>query len=98
MKRNITQALLQWKNSERRKPLILRGVRQSGKTHSLKKFGEEEYGNTVDIDFEENPSLCDLFDRDLDPGRIMRDIGLLTGQSIKPGETLTPGQKIKVVK
>ena len=88
MNRDIRKQLASWKRTPRRKPLILRGVRQSGKSHSLKKFGKEEYGSTIDLDFEENPALCDLFERDLDPKRIIRDIGLLTGQSITPGETL----------
>ncbi len=88
MNRDIRQELASWKLTPRRKPLILRGVRQSGKSYSLKKFGDERYGNTIDLDFEEHPALCDLFERDLDPKRIIRDIGLLTGQPIIPGETL----------
>jgi uncharacterized protein len=88
MNRDIRQKLALWKRSSRRKPLILRGVRQSGKSYSLKKFGEKEYGSTIDLDFEANPALCGLFDQDLDPKRIIRDIELFTGRSILPGETL----------
>ena len=63
MKRDIYAKLLSWKSSPRRKPLLLQGARQTGKTFVLKEFGLHEYVNAVYCDFEEDPALDGLFQR-----------------------------------
>jgi hypothetical protein len=62
MKRDIYPKLLKWQSSSRRKPLLLQGARQTGKTFILKEFGRNEYRNTVYCNFEENPGLDQLFE------------------------------------
>ncbi|NOZ03725.1 MAG: ATP-binding protein [FCB group bacterium] len=88
MKRDIYQKLLQWKSSKQRKPLILRGARQVGKTYILKQFGKHEYENIVYINFEEDPALDDFFQGRLAPEKILTNLSLYTGENIKPGTTL----------
>lgn len=88
MKRDIYQNLIKWKASNRRKPLILRGARQVGKTYLLKAFGEAEYENIVWINFEQDQRVISLFKRDLDPKRIIQDLSLLLNQKINPHTTL----------
>ncbi|MBO4452876.1 MAG: ATP-binding protein [Clostridia bacterium] len=88
MKRNITAQLLAWKNDPERKPLVLKGVRQCGKTYILKAFGAENYSDVAYFNFEETPAISDLFDQDLDVRRIILELGLLRGKSIAPGKTL----------
>ena len=88
MKRLIDQRLLNWKTGCRRKPLILRGVRQVGKTYSLTKFGEEEFESLSLVDLERNPDWHRIFEEDLDPKRICADLEILLGDKIIPGKTL----------
>ncbi len=88
MEREITKQLLQWKDSRRRKPLLLTGVRQCGKTFVLKDFGKRFFRNTVYLNFEENEHLAGLFAYDFDVERILREIALTRKVSIVPGETL----------
>jgi uncharacterized protein len=76
MKRSIYKNLISWKNQSKRKPLILMGARQVGKTYALKKFGEKEYTNTTYFNFENNPKLCKLFDSSLDPKIILRSLSI----------------------
>ena len=64
--------LLAWKRQPKRKPLILMGARQVGKTFVLKQFGGQEYAATVYLNFEDNPRLCKLFDASLDPEMILK--------------------------
>lgn len=87
MQRKIYQDLINWKNSANRKPLILQGARQVGKTYIANIFGEREYANTVYCNFEKEPSLRDFF-VDLNPKRILEKIGNLKRQTIMPGATL----------
>jgi predicted AAA+ superfamily ATPase len=61
MKRDIYNRLLEWKSSGRRKPLLLQGARQTGKTYILRKFGGQEYENVIYCNFEENPELDQFF-------------------------------------
>lgn len=68
--------LLKWRSSEKRKPLIIKGVRQCGKTYLLRKFGEENYHNTAYFNFEGNNDLRSIFEKDLDPHRILDDLRL----------------------
>ena len=65
MKRDIYQKLLTWKSDSRRKPLLLQGARQTGKTFILKAFGRNEYENVMYCNFEEDPGLDQFFQRDL---------------------------------
>jgi len=88
MKRDIYQKLLQWKSSRRRKPLILRGARQVGKTYILQQFGHQEYDNVAYFNFEEDPALDDFFRQKLDPITILANLSLYLGHEIKPGSDL----------
>jgi len=76
MERTIYDKLLEWKASAMRKPLILEGVRQCGKTYILKKFGKENFSSVLYLNFEEDPSLMSLFEPDLYPERIVSDLKL----------------------
>ncbi|MFH1842951.1 MAG: AAA family ATPase [bacterium] len=88
MKRDLYAKLIQWKNSPRRKPLILRGVRQSGKTYLLRRFGECEFPNLVYFNFEEDPALVQFFEHKLAPQQLVENLSLYSGQKITPAETL----------
>lgn len=88
MYRNIIEQLKEWKNKERRKPLILAGARQVGKTYILKKFGEREFANVAYINCDDNELAKDLFVQDYDMQRIILAIGAITQQSIEAGKTL----------
>ena len=72
----IVEKLLKWKTSEKRKPLILKGVRQCGKTYTLRKFGDDNYSNTAYFNFEDDPNLKHIFEKDLKPLRILDDLRL----------------------
>ena len=88
MQRQITDQLQTWKNSPDRKPLLLRGVRQSGKTWILRQFGSDHFTDTAYFNFEETPALHPIFRTDLNPHRILTELGLLRGNPILPGTTL----------
>jgi len=88
MKRTISKRLHQWKNKKNRKPLILTGIRQCGKTYVLKEFGEEEFSHVAYFVFENNSRLCSVFESDFDTNRILGELEILYGASIHPGETL----------
>ena len=64
-KRKIEDILLNWKNNPRHKPLVIKGVRQCGKTSSVKQFARQHYENVVYLDFREDPNLIPLFDDSL---------------------------------
>lgn len=85
MKRDIYKELLAWKSSPRRKPLLLQGARQTGKTFILKEFGRQEYQNVLYCNFEENPDVGQFFVRDLNPERIIAEISLYMNLEIRPG-------------
>jgi len=87
-----------WKNSPNRKPLIVQGVRQCGKTHLIKEFGRRNYSNVVYLNFEGDPGLNMHFERDLDPARIIRDLGIYFGISIRPESTLIVLDEIQYCK
>lgn len=74
MKRHILKSLIDWKNAKTRKPLILKGARQVGKTYILKAFGEQEFEQVFYINFEKQPAMRAFFEKDLDPQRIMTEI------------------------
>ncbi len=82
MKRLMMQSLLKWKDSKDRKPLILKGVRQVGKTWLLKKFGETSFSNYHYVNFEKNPGLSKIFEQDLSPQRILNELSFHLGKPI----------------
>jgi uncharacterized protein len=88
LKRLIQKDLVKWKNRADRKPLILKGVRQCGKTYILNQFGKEHYMDVAYFNFEGNPALAERFEQDLDPNRIIMELGVLVGKRIKPETTL----------
>lgn len=88
MKRKIMKELRAWKEQKNRKPLLLMGARQVGKTFILKKFGQEEYTNTIYLNFEDNPRLCKLFDASLDPEVIVKALTIEMDAPITAGKTL----------
>lgn len=77
MEREIMKNLLFWKNKENRKPLILTGVRQCGKTYILKKFGEKHFKNCIYINLERDPQISDIFNYNFNVKRIIQDISNL---------------------
>jgi uncharacterized protein len=88
MKRDKFSGLIAWKNSIYRKPLILRGARQTGKTWLLKEFGKTCFKNFVYVNFEEHTSLQKLFENDFDITRIITTLQIHSQQTIQPNETL----------
>ena len=88
MERTLIHELLVWKEKENRKPLILKGVRQCGKTYLLKDFGNRYYDNVAYFNFEETDSLISVFEKDYDTKRIILELELFLGKSIKPDTTL----------
>lgn len=82
MERDLYPKLLEWKSSEDRKPLIIRGVRQCGKTYLMKQFGEREYQSVAYLKFEGNESLCRIFDGDLDTKRLVKALSLYLDMDI----------------
>ena len=87
MERHIYTSLKDWKVSPNRKPLILQGARQVGKTYILKEFGKREYDNVVYINCDDNDDMKDMF-VDYDIKRIIRSISAISGVSITPSSTL----------
>ena len=88
MQRDIYQKLIEWKSSKDRKPLLLQGARQTGKTYVLKEFGEKEYKNLVYCNFEKEPQLSGIFERDLRPQRILEFLSLYKKTEIDPVQTI----------
>ena len=88
MERFILKKLLDWKNSPYRKPLILKGVRQVGKTWILKEFGRRCYENTAYFNFDENEEYKQFFETTKDVDRILQNLMLASGQKIVPEKTL----------
>ncbi|RLD40801.1 MAG: hypothetical protein DRI86_14595 [Bacteroidetes bacterium] len=88
MLRDIHEELKEWKNDYARKPLLLEGSRQVGKTYSVIQFAKEEYKNHIHINFERNKKAHLIFEPDLDPKRIIVELSALTGVKIEPRNTL----------
>ena len=88
MNRFLLNELIKWKARKDRKPLIVKGVRQCGKTYILKLFGKENYTEVAYFNFEGNPALAQRFEQDLDPRRIIMELGVLNGKKINPQSTL----------
>ena len=88
MYRNIINELVRWKESPNRKPLVLLGARQVGKTYILQHFGKTHYKHVAYINCDNNKQVENLFEEDYQMERILLQISAITGQSIIPGETL----------
>lgn len=87
MKRDIYKELIDWKESKNRKPLMLYGARQVGKTYILKEFGRQEFGNMLYINCYKNPSVEKIFAEDVNIPRILRELSAITGETINPAST-----------
>ncbi|MCD8150772.1 MAG: ATP-binding protein [Clostridiales bacterium] len=89
MRRKIEQELLKWKQKkDDRKPLLLYGARQVGKTYILMDFGEKNYENVVYVNLETNLSVASIFDEDIRPERLIRLLEAVVGERINPETTL----------
>lgn len=88
MYRIAIEKLYKWKSSKRRKPLIIEGARQVGKTWLMKEFGKQAYADTVYINFDSNSRMADLFSADLDTDRLIMGLELYAGRKINPDNTL----------
>lgn len=88
MYRIAMEKLLKWKESKRRKPLIIEGARQVGKTWLMKEFGRLYYTDTVYINFDSNSRMAELFASDLDTERLIMGLELYSGRKIDPDHTL----------
>lgn len=88
MYRIAIESLLKWKQNKYRKPLIIEGARQVGKTWLMKEFGKQAYENTVYINFDSNPEMADLFASDLNTERLIMGLELYSGCKIDPDHTL----------
>ena len=88
LQRFILKKLIEWKNSKYRKPLILKGARQIGKTYILKQFGAENYEGVAYFNFEHDEDLYNLFSKTKDPKRILEQLAFIYGKAILPEKTL----------
>lgn len=88
MKRNALESLMQWKSSEDRKPMVLKGARQVGKTWLMKEFGRTAYDSFVYFNFDEEDELKSIFEVNKNPQRIVELLSLIAGEKILPGKTL----------
>ena len=89
MERIALEKFISWKNRKNRKPLLVTGVRQCGKTYLVRQFAEREFEDTAYFNFDGSRSLDSIFDYDLDPGRIIDELAsIVRGKTIQPGSTL----------
>ena len=88
MYRTAIKQLYRWKESRNRKPLIIQGARQVGKTWLMKRFGTEAYQDMIYINFDSNSRMADLFDSDLNTDRLIMGLELYAGRKINPDNTL----------
>lgn len=88
MKREIINDLIKWKNLKKRKPLIIHGARQVGKTYIIKQFGKENYDNLIYVNFETNQEFSTQISNNIDAKFIINKLELFYGEKIVPGKTL----------
>ena len=88
MRRNAIQELVTWKSSEDRKPMVLKGARQVGKTWLMKEFGQNYYDSYVYFNFDEEDELKSIFEANKNPQRIIELLSLIAGKKILQGKTL----------
>lgn len=89
MERNAMKALIKWKEKDRRKPLLITGCRQCGKTWLMTEFGKRYFEKTIIFNFEKEPALSEMFKYNMDPNRILRELGMYSdGSQIDTDRTL----------
>lgn len=88
MQRNIEANLISWKTSRRRKPLLISGARQTGKTYSLRSFGKAHFKNVIYVNFETDQRICRAFEENISPEFLLQRLEIYFNQKIKPAETL----------
>jgi len=88
MNRNVLQELIAWKNSEERKPMVLKGARQVGKTWIMKEFGKTYYNSYAYFNFDEDDELKSIFEINKNPHRIIELLSMISGEKILAGDTL----------
>lgn len=88
MERKIEDTILNWKNSSKRMPLIIKGARQIGKTYTALMIGKKYYKNTVYFNMEDSQELVSIFEKDFDIERIITELSIRSGESIFKNETL----------
>lgn len=87
MKREIIQLFIEWKNCTNRKPLIVRGARQVGKTYAINEFANTEFANSVSVNLEESPELKSVF-KSNNPKSIIQELSIVKNTDITPGKTM----------
>ena len=93
LRRKIEQRLLEWKNTPNKKPLIIKGCRQCGKTFSVRQFAEQHYKHVVYLNFFENPQYASVFSGSLEIDQIVLMISALLGKAA----TFVPQQTILIL-
>lgn len=88
MNRRAISELIKWKNNPERKPLVIRGARQVGKTWLMKEFGQSHYESFVYFNFDEEEALKSIFEANKNPQRIIELLSMIAGEKILPGKTL----------
>jgi uncharacterized protein len=88
MERALMKKLVEWKDSPVRKPLVLKGARQVGKTWLMKEFGKQYFKKVAYVNFDHNPVMQHIFDQDFDIQRILMAVNIETGVVVTPGDTL----------
>jgi len=88
MERTLMQDLIAWKDNPNKKPLVIQGVRQCGKSYLINDFGTRFYEDMIYYRFDKDAKIKEFFEQDLDPKRIIKDLGLARGKVIKPHKTL----------
>ena len=88
MERDVYKQLEAWKQSSRRKPLIINGARQVGKTYAVKQFAKKSYSNMLYLNFEKEEKLTEYFQDTLDPKKLIKMLSIYSNIDIEPGKTL----------
>ena len=96
MKRSAFSQLIKWKENPERKPLIIRGARQVGKTWLMKEFGQSCYDSFVYFNFDEEDELKSIFETNKNPQRIIELLSMIAGEKILPGETLVIFDEVQI--
>ena len=97
VKRSAFSQLVKWKDNPERKPLIIRGARQVGKTWLMKEFGQSCYDSFVYFNFDEEDELKSIFEANKNPQRIIELLSMIAGEKILPGETLVIFDEVQEV-
>ena len=95
LERMLMQDLIKWKDDPGKKPLVVQGVRQCGKTYLIEEFAKRHYDDVAYYRFDKDAKIKKYFEQDLDPRRIIKELGFLRGKTIKPQETLVVFDEIQ---